>query len=110
MDDANKRIWRQRIGLYGGVLLMLVVCWVFIWAYRTITIRRYGADLIPKKQVESVQTPFYSMEDPAYAQQEMGQTGYTIGQQGQPALRPGHGGGRPGRAGRSRAAEPAGTV
>ena len=82
MDDANKRIWRQRIGLYGGVLLMLVVCWVFIWAYRTITIRRYGAELIPKKQVESVQTPFFSMEDPAYAQLEMGQTGYTIGQQG----------------------------
>lgn len=82
MDDTNKRIWRQRIGLYGGVLLMLVVCWVFIWAYRTITIRRYGADLTPKKQVESVQTPFFSMEDPAYAQLEMGQTGYTIGQQG----------------------------
>ena len=28
MDDTNKRIWRQRIGLYGGVLLMLVVVWL----------------------------------------------------------------------------------
>ncbi len=82
MDESAKKIWKQRLGLYAGVIAMLLVCWVFIWAYRSLTIRRFGADLHPKRQVSSVETVFYSMQDEAYAHDAMGDTGYTIGQQG----------------------------
>ena len=82
MDDNKKALWRQRIGLYGGVIAMLLVCWVFIWAYRTITIRRYGAELVPKAQVARVEAAFHAMGDEMYADDTMGDTGYTMGEQG----------------------------
>ncbi len=82
MDEAKKAVWRQRIGLYGGVILMLLVCWVFIWAYRTITIRRYGAELTPKRQVSQVEAQFYAMDDENYGGDPMGDTGYTISEEG----------------------------
>lgn len=78
----KKTIMKQRIQLYGSLLIILLACVAVIYTYRSITISRSGALLTPKEPVAALNVGFVPQNDPAYAEEPMGQTGYTIGQEG----------------------------
>lgn len=82
MDKQKKEIVKQRIYLYGGVLVMLLVCVGFIQAYRYLTISKYGTELSPKQDVQPVSMRFFAQSDPMYGDERMGEMEYTMKEQG----------------------------
>lgn len=80
--SEQKQIWKERIALYGGVLLILLICLGLIWLYRYKTIPSVGASLRADRAIDLVAVEPVLQVDPSWADEPMGPTGYTIGQQG----------------------------
>ncbi len=82
MTKEQQTVWKQRVELYGGLLLIFVVLAVGVRWYNTRLLAGEGIAPTPRKAVKELAVDYYAMEDERWAQDALGDTGYLMSQEG----------------------------
>ena len=82
MTKDEQNILKQRVELYGGLLLIFLVLAAGIRWYNTRLLATDGIMPTPRKAVRELPVSYYAMDDEQWAKDKLGDTGYLMEEEG----------------------------
>lgn len=82
LSPEQKKVWLQRLQLYGGIALIFLLCAGFLRFYNIRLLSTDGIMPTPRSTVSPLEIAPVYQDDPSWADEKLSQTGFTMGQEG----------------------------